>query len=240
MSRPWIVFATLVVGAAVVAPAAGTPVTSPKHGGTIAVGYPSFAEPACLNPFTCTDVIDPALTQVLEGAFEFGPDLVPRPDLVSDVTPGRNPFSLTYHIRPEARWSDGVPVTARVYAPPPVFIGQILPAGDFDAALFSWGGAFGGTFVWPEALCGSEQNFAGYCSRLVTRDAEQNLIGSLAARARVLNPLDAKLADAVPVLPVVQPVARVFYRSNVRGIVLGGSPFAIHETSEDWWLAPER
>src|SRR5512134_3432767 len=113
MSRPWIVFAALLVGAALAAPAATAPVQGPKRGGTIVVGYPSIAEPPCLNPLTCTSTVEPALTQVLEGAFELGPDLVLRPNLVSEVTPGRNPLSLTYHIRPEARWSDGVPVTAR-------------------------------------------------------------------------------------------------------------------------------
>ena len=544
MKRPWLVFVAVVVGATLVAPSAGAPAQTPKRGGAIVVGRPAFAEPACLNPLTCTDMGDPALTQVLEGAFETGPDLVPRPNLVSDVTPGRNPFSLTYHIRPEARWSDGVPVTARdfqfthetlvvhyddpgrlyanvqstrvldaktfrvvlrrrfaawrylysmilprhvlagqdvtkvwrdqvddprtgqpigsgpfllsrfergrqitlvrnprywgphvayldrlaqrfmmpntpdplaalrgrevdlgftlggpatitsddarairklpgwrvaawpstdmehfvfrvgpggnpalrsklvrqalafgidrvaiareiqqdvpaasrrpldstvflptepfyrpnwsgyrydvsrarrlleqagcrrgssgfydcagerlhlrfvtsagapvrervialaasqlravgvevepVYAPQNVFIPQILPSGGFDAALFAWGGVFGGSFVWPEALCGNEENFGGYCSRLVTRDAEQNLIGTLAARARVLNHLDAKLVKAVPVLPVVQRVQRIVYRSNVRGLVPGGSIFEFQENSEDWWLADER
>jgi peptide/nickel transport system substrate-binding protein len=127
-----------------------------------------------------------------------------------------------------------------VYAPQNVFLGQILPKGDFDAALFAWGSIYGGVFVWPEALCGSEQNFGGYCSRLVTRDSEQNLIGSLAARARVLNHVDVKLATAVPVLPVVQPVFRMFYRRNIRGLGLGGTQFELQQDSENWWLADER
>jgi peptide/nickel transport system substrate-binding protein len=59
-------------------------------------------------------VFDPSTTQVLEGAFEVGPDLVVRPNLVSHVeVVRRQPFTLEYHIRPEARWSDGVPVSAR-------------------------------------------------------------------------------------------------------------------------------
>ena len=544
MSRSWTTLAAVVVGVAFVASAAGAPAQEPKRGGTLVFGRPAFTEPACLNPFTCAPGGDPALVQVLEGAFEFGSDLVPRPNLVSDVTPGRNPFTLTYHIRPEARWSDGTPVTARdfqftqeafaahvedpeglyanvrrtqvidaktfrvelvrrvapwrylyslvlprhalvgqdvtkvwsdridnpktgqpigsgpfllsrfergkqivlernprywgphtafldrlvyrfqrpdpadplgpirrqevdasftlggpapltsdqarevrrlsgwrasawpgaamehfmfrvgagghpalrsklvrqalafgidrvaiarelqadvpasnrlpldstvflptetyykpnwsryrydvakarrlleqagcrrgtggiyecagerlrlrfvttagvparertialaaaqlrevgvdvdlVYAPLDVLFGQILPGGDFDATLFAWGEFFGGTFVWPEALCGHEQNWSGYCSRLVTRDAEQNLIGSLEARARVLNHLDAKLAAAVPALPVVQNVLRLSYRSNVRGLRFGGGLFGLQEDSEDWWLAPER
>ena len=539
---PIVLIAALVCGVLAVAPAAGVPGQTPKRGGTLVVGRPSFAEPACLNPFTCTDSGDPALTQVLEGAFEVGPDLVPRPNLVSDVTTGRNPPSLTYHIRPEARWSDGVPVTARdfqftqdvfaahdqdgfyanvrrtrvldaktfrvelgrplaawrylyslvlprhaltglditkvwsdrvdnpktgqpigsgpfllsrlergrqitlirnprywgphvayldrlvqrfmtedpqdplrpvrenevdfgftlggsgpvsadaardirklpgwrvaawpsagmehftfrvgpgahpalglklvrqalaygidrvaiareiqqdvpasirkpldstvflpqepfyqpnwsryrydvarsrrlleqagcrrgsggiyecagerlrlrfvtsagnpvrerivalaaahlrnvgvevvpVYAPLNVFLDQILPNGDFDVALFTWGGIYGGVLVWPDVLCGNEENFGGYCSRLVARDARQNLIGSLAVRARVLNQLDTKLAKAAPVLPIVQPAIRVFFRSNVHGVSFGGSNFEVQEASEDWWVAPER
>ncbi len=68
-------------------------------------------EPTCLNPL-CS-VPDPVVTQVLEGAFEVGPDLVfrPKPRLGGDID-SKRPFVLTYHIRPEARWSDGVPVTA--------------------------------------------------------------------------------------------------------------------------------
>ena len=42
-----------------------------------------------------------------------------RPKLVSRVDfTTRPPFTLTYHIRPEARWSDGVPVTAGTSSSP--------------------------------------------------------------------------------------------------------------------------
>ena len=90
---------------------------------------------------------------------------------------------------------------------PWAFFGQIAPSGDFDVILFGWLG-FGG-LVWPEGWCGHEQNWAGYCSRLTTRDIEQvNRIVDPVQRARVLNAADAKLARAVPALPVVQPVLR--------------------------------
>ena len=48
------------------------------------------------------------------GRLRLGPDLTLRPALVSgvDVTTAP-PFTLTYHIRPEARWSDGTPVSSR-------------------------------------------------------------------------------------------------------------------------------
>ena len=46
--------------------------------------------------------------------FEVGPDFTYEESLVSRVDfTRRRPFTLTYHIRPEARWSDGVPVTAQ-------------------------------------------------------------------------------------------------------------------------------
>ena len=92
--NPWLRRALFVLIAALVAvsvagaPAAGRPEQTPKRGGTLVVGRPAFAEPACLNPLTCAVSGDPALAQVLEGAFEVGPDLVPRPDLVSHVITG--------------------------------------------------------------------------------------------------------------------------------------------------------
>jgi peptide/nickel transport system substrate-binding protein len=53
------------------------------------------------------------IEEVLEGAFEIGPQQL-RPNLVREVElTTRAPFRLTYHIRPEARWSDGVTVSAR-------------------------------------------------------------------------------------------------------------------------------
>ncbi len=52
--------------------------------------------------------------KVLEPAFIVGPDFT----LAAEARLGRHftkkpPFTLTYHIRREARWSDGVPITAR-------------------------------------------------------------------------------------------------------------------------------
>jgi peptide/nickel transport system substrate-binding protein len=93
-------------------PAAGG--AQPRPGGTVAVSY---GEPTCFNPFlpVCeTGVVTPfpISTQVIAGAFEIGPDFTYRPRLVSRVTVRRKPLTLTYHIRPQARWSDGTPVSA--------------------------------------------------------------------------------------------------------------------------------
>ena len=121
-----------------------------------------------------------------------------------------------------------------VFFPPEAFL-KVVPSGDFDAALFAWG--VGGGVVWPEARCGDVQNWAGYCNPLVKRDVQQtDLIVDPSQRARVLNAADAKLARAVPVLPVVQSVMRAAIRTRVRGVVPGGSQFNFTQNSENWWI----
>ena len=88
----------------------------PKRGGTVVVALPS-GEPPCLNVLAARcegATMDLGVPSVLQPAYEFRPDLTTRPVLVSGVDYTRKPpFTLTYHVRPEARWSDGVPVTAR-------------------------------------------------------------------------------------------------------------------------------
>jgi len=120
MRRSSLVLAAVLVGVVAVAPAAGTSTQTPKRGGTVIYGG-AFFEPACLAPFLdvchpgpATSVLDRIVIKVLEAPFDVGPDLTWRPRLVSRVEFTRKPpFTLTYHIRPEARWSDGVPITAR-------------------------------------------------------------------------------------------------------------------------------
>jgi peptide/nickel transport system substrate-binding protein len=126
-----------------------------------------------------------------------------------------------------------------VFVPGSVFFAQVLPSGDFDIALFAWLNS--GGFVWPDALCGDVQNWTGFCSRLLMRDAQQvDFIVDPIQRARVLNAVDSKLASAVPALPVVQPVLRAAIRSTVRGVEPGGTQFNFSQNSEDWWLAEPR
>jgi peptide/nickel transport system substrate-binding protein len=121
------------------------------------------------------------------------------------------------------------------YVPRDPFFEQVLPSGEFDAALFAWG--VGDGVVWPEAQCGAASNWTGYCSRLVRRDVQQtDLIVDPQQRARVLNAADAKLARAVPVLPVVQFPVRAAIRTMVRGVVPGGSQYEFSQNSEDWWV----
>jgi peptide/nickel transport system substrate-binding protein len=107
---------TLLVASAVAgAPAASAPSETPRDGGIIVFGA---NEPSCLNDFFvlgCQTNADPgASLWALKGAFKLARDYTLQPDLVSSVEfTTKPPFTLTYHIRPEARWSDGVPVSAK-------------------------------------------------------------------------------------------------------------------------------
>jgi len=128
--------AVLVAAVVAVSPAAGKLEQTPKRGGTVVVGTPAGTEPACFNLLVENCRISPTafVRQVLEGAFEVGPDLSYRPNLVSHVTATKKPFTLTYHIRPEARWSDDTLVTARDF----VFTWQTyskLELSDFPPAI---------------------------------------------------------------------------------------------------------
>jgi peptide/nickel transport system substrate-binding protein len=52
-------------------------------------------------------------TPVIRGAFLFTPKFTYQPDLISRYTFQKNPQRITYYIRKNAKWSDGVPVTAK-------------------------------------------------------------------------------------------------------------------------------
>jgi peptide/nickel transport system substrate-binding protein len=118
MRRSSLALAALAMsGFAAVAPAAGVPAQTPKRGGTLVVG--TLREPGCLNAYLirCSSNLPPVgaiMRLAFRGAFRVRPDMAYEPDLVArtEYTTTR-PFTLTYHIRPDARWSDGVPITAR-------------------------------------------------------------------------------------------------------------------------------
>ena len=121
----------IVVSLLAVSGADGTNAKAPPRGGTVVFGGP-FAEPACFTlsrrddcaPGSTITVLGFIVSKVLEAPFDVGPDLTWRPKLVSEVTfTKKPPFTLTYHIRPEARWSDGVPITARDF----VFTHRAIP-----------------------------------------------------------------------------------------------------------------
>jgi peptide/nickel transport system substrate-binding protein len=107
--------ASIAVSLLAVSGAGGAGAQTPKRGGTLVIGARTLEEPACLNIFRCALAITVPglLSTVLPGAFEVEPDATFRPNLVSraDIV-SRRPLTMVYRIRPEARWSDGVPVTA--------------------------------------------------------------------------------------------------------------------------------
>ena len=119
MARGVALTAALAVSLLAVAGAGGAPAQSPKRGGTVVVGGAVVREPGCLNAYLLrcgSGTPQGFMGLALRGAFriDVAPHYAYRPDLVSGVeyttTP---PYTLTYHVRPEAHWSDGVPVTAR-------------------------------------------------------------------------------------------------------------------------------
>ena len=95
---------------------AGQAQQAPKRGGTLVIRLLG-PEPACLNvlPMSCNQGGQAGWSEkVLQTPFDVGPDFTYEESLVSRVDyTSRRPFTLTYHIRPEARWSDGVPITAQ-------------------------------------------------------------------------------------------------------------------------------
>jgi peptide/nickel transport system substrate-binding protein len=114
MKRPLLVLAVAVVGAAFVVPAAGTPAQAPKRGGTL-VFRMLGPEPSCLNILRCglPPTLFPVVDTVLVKPFEVRPHFTYRPKLATATFTKKRPFTLTYRIHPDARWSDGKPITAR-------------------------------------------------------------------------------------------------------------------------------
>jgi peptide/nickel transport system substrate-binding protein len=89
------------------------PAPDPRDGGMAVVGLDQ--EPPCLNVLLARCRLASTLATAgvaLPGAFGVTPTLAYEPVLVNRVDVTTDPFALTYHIRPEAVWSDGVPVGA--------------------------------------------------------------------------------------------------------------------------------
>ena len=120
------------------------------------------------------------------------------------------------------------------FAPPPVFLGQILPQGDFDVALFGWASDPSEPASTTIFGCGGALNYTGYCQRLVTRDLDQaNRILDASQQARVLNRADRQMAKDVPALPLFQIPLPAAFRTTIRNYVLSFNPLT---TSDSWWL----
>jgi peptide/nickel transport system substrate-binding protein len=121
-----------------------------------------------------------------------------------------------------------------VFAPPPAFITQILPQGDFDVALFSWANSPAAS--WADVYgCGGADNYTGYCQRLVTAHLNQaDKLLDDRRRAHVLNRADRGLASDVPTIPLYQFIATVAYDTSVRNFAF--VPWNPLWNAENWWL----
>jgi peptide/nickel transport system substrate-binding protein len=121
------------------------------------------------------------------------------------------------------------------FATPAAFFGQIVPSGDFDAALQAW--VVFSTSIAARATfgCGGEENPTGYCRTGVTRElgqADRTL--DARERARILNRIDRQLAEDVPVIPLYQAPYALAHMKSVRNVVPAPSnPFW---NAENWWL----
>jgi ABC-type transport system substrate-binding protein len=124
------VLALLLVLASIVAGGTGsaagrTQDATPVSGGTLnlVAEHPTLT----LNPYDSGHFSGQSLLEgapVIEGAFHQAPDGTWQPQLVTSVDIATGPFTLTYHIDPAAKWSDGQPVTADDF----VFTWQTLTA----------------------------------------------------------------------------------------------------------------
>jgi peptide/nickel transport system substrate-binding protein len=114
MSRPIALTAAIAVSLLAVSGAGGAGAQTPKRGGTVVVAWQG-GEPPCLNAWlqACTRGSDfsELLDGVLQSAFEPGPHGW-RSALASRPTFTREPFTVSYRVRAQARWSDGRPITA--------------------------------------------------------------------------------------------------------------------------------
>ena len=137
MARSLAVAAALAVSLLAVSGAGGSPAQTPRLGGTVV--YAAGSEQPCLN------ILIPACSSapagwgvpglVLKGAFSFAPGNSLRAQLVSSVEFTKTPpFTLTYHIRPEAHWSDGVQISAKDFVFTHRAILKYVPP-DADSAL---------------------------------------------------------------------------------------------------------
>ena len=129
----------------------------------------------------------------------------------------------------------GIELVLRYVASGPLFA-SVLPSGDFDLAHFSWGRD-------PETSnstilrCGGNQNWTGYCQRLVTRDIDEaGRVLDAEQYMRVLRRLDARVALDVPLIPLYYRPFVGAARSIVRGYASRGTSNPLIG-SENWWLA---
>ena len=115
-TRIWLVFAALVASISLLASASAMASSDVRRGGTVVFG--ADQEPLHLNSFILAGDhlwTSNAHYPTMAGTYIITPRGTYKNDLVSKVKFTRRPFSVTYFIKKNARWSDGRPVTAQDY-----------------------------------------------------------------------------------------------------------------------------
>ncbi|MGH3077106.1 MAG: peptide ABC transporter substrate-binding protein [Gaiellaceae bacterium] len=122
------------------------------------------------------------------------------------------------------------------YAPLGTLLGQVLPAGDWDLALFAWEPTDPQYVRFLDAIwgCGGLENWTGYCRSSVTDDLRASASTVNAdERARLLHRADRRLAREVPGIPLFQARSLSAVSARLHGFVPnpGGDPTW---NAEDW------
>ena len=115
-ARIWLVLAALVASISLLASASAMAGSDVRRGGTVIFG--ADQEPLHLNSFILAGDhlwTSNAHYPTMAGTFIITPRGTYKNDLVSRVKFTRRPFSVTYYIKKNARWSDGRPLTAQDY-----------------------------------------------------------------------------------------------------------------------------
>jgi len=113
-----VVLAALALAATGSARVNGPDSASAKKAGTLVFGAEQGGGPDwCLNlilDIDCNAFWNVVFqTPVIRGAFLFTPQFTYKPDLISKYTLKKSPQRVTYYIRKNAKWNDGVPVTGK-------------------------------------------------------------------------------------------------------------------------------
>ncbi len=112
----WLVLGLLVAALGLTAIGSAAGKAKPVNGGTVIFG--ADQEPAFLNvdlqggnAFWATEIVSP----VYATTFRVHPNFGFYPELVTKAVTSNSPFSVTYYIKKNAKWSDGKPITAADY-----------------------------------------------------------------------------------------------------------------------------
>jgi peptide/nickel transport system substrate-binding protein len=116
---------------------------------------------------------------------------------------------------------------------------QVVASRDFDLLYFAWVRSSDEPGMGPILRCGGTQNYTGYCQRLVDRDLDEaGRVLDVDQRARVLDRIDARVANDVPLIPLFHRPVIGAASGRLRGYALVPSgPIDPFVGAENWWLA---